>query len=187
MTTLEQELTGVLTGARLDGRQARVVSRRLGWDGHGPTTLAAAGGAEGYTRERVRQLEDRLKRHLATGTTPLPLTEQALRIVEAAAPSPRPDIARTLMEQGISTRPFDPAGVITAAELAGLRVGVLELDGLVVSKDAAAVPERAMSLARALVARHGATSVSELTRRMQGSGLSAAALRRLLEHRGEVT
>jgi hypothetical protein len=187
MTTLEQELTGVLTGARLDGRQARVVSRRLGWDGHGPTTLAAAGGAEGYTRERVRQLEDRLKRHLATGTTPLPLTEQALRVVEAAAPSPRPDIARTLMEQGISTRPFDPAGVITAAELAGLRVGVLELDGLVVSKDAAAVPERAMSLARALVARHGATSVSELSRRLQDSGLSAAALRRLLEHRGEVT
>jgi hypothetical protein len=187
MTTLEQELTGVLTGARLDGRQARVVSRRLGWDGHGPTTLAAAGGAEGYTRERVRQLEDRLKRHLATGTTPLPLTEQALRIVEAAAPSPRPDIARTLMAQGISTRPFDPAGVIMAAELAGLQVGVLELDGLVVSKDAAAVPERAISLARALVARHGATSVSELTRRLQDSGLSAAALRRLLEHRGEVT
>src|ERR1700682_1091181 len=180
MTTLEQELADVLAFARLDGRQARVVARRLGWDGHGPTTLAAAGGAEGYTRERVRQLEQRLKRHLAAGSTSLPLTERAIRVVEAAAPSPRPDIARALMQQGISERPFDPAGVITAAELSGLGVGVLEVDGLVVSKDAAAVPERAMSLARALVARHGATSVGELTRRLHGSGLSAAALRRLL-------
>ncbi|MCW2975092.1 MAG: uncharacterized protein JWM06_373 [Actinomycetia bacterium] len=187
MTTLEQELADVLSSARLDGRQARVVSRRLGWDGHGPTTLAAAGGAEGYTRERVRQLEDRLKRHLATGETSLPITERALRIVEAAAPSPRPDLARMLTEEGISARPFDPAGVLTAAELGGLQVNVLELDGLVVSRDGAAIPDRAMSLARALVARHGATSVSELTRRLSGSGLSSASLRRLLEHRGEVT
>ena len=187
MTALEQELADVLTSASLDGRQARVVARRLGWDGHGPTTLAAAGGAEGYTRERVRQLEDRLRRHLANGATPLPSTEAALAILRAAAPSPRPDIARTLMERGISARPFDPAGVITAAELGGLRVDMLALDGLVVSKAGAAIPERALSLARALVARHGATSVTELTRRLEGSNLSAAALRRLLEHRGEVT
>ena len=111
MTTLEQELTHVLTAAGLDGRQVRVVARRLGWDGHGVTTLAAAGGAEGYTRERVRQLEKRVKGHLAKGATPLPLTAAALDVVRAAAPSPRPDVARTLMERGLSARPFDPAGV----------------------------------------------------------------------------
>jgi len=72
MTGLEHELAAVLVAARLEGRQGRVVARRLGWDGHGPTTLAAAGGAEGYTRERVRQLEERLKRHLADGGTASP-------------------------------------------------------------------------------------------------------------------
>jgi len=184
---LEQELAAVLVAARLEGRQGRVVARRLGWDGHGPTTLAAAGGAEGYSRERVRQLEDRLKRHLADGRTAMPLTKEALRIIEGAAPSPQSDLARTLMEQGLSARPFDPAGVISAGELGGLRVDVLALDGVVVRKDGAALPERAVSLARALVARQGATSVSELTRRLEGSGLSPAALRRLLEHRAEVT
>ncbi|HVA30273.1 MAG TPA: hypothetical protein VMU58_03310 [Gaiellaceae bacterium] len=153
---------------------------------HVPTTLAAAGGAEGYTRERVRQLESRLELHLARGATPLPLTAEALRIVEAAAPSPRSDVAHLLVARGISARPFDPAGVITAAKLGGLRVEVLALDGLVVGKDGAALPEQALSLARALVARHGATSVSELTGLLEGSGLSPAALRRLLEHRGEV-
>jgi hypothetical protein len=187
MTTIEQELTDVLASARLGGRQARVVARRLGWDGHGVTTLAAAGGAEGYTRERVRQLENRLRRHLQNGSTRLPLTEAALAVVRAAAPAPRTDVARSLLERGLSARPFDPAGVITAAELGGLRVDVLSLDGLVVRKDGAALPERTLSLARALVARNGATSVSELSRRMQGSGLSATTIRRLLEHCGEVT
>ena len=38
-------------------RQARAVSARLGWDGNGPATLAAAAQPGGYSRERVRQLE----------------------------------------------------------------------------------------------------------------------------------
>jgi hypothetical protein len=135
----------------------------------------------------VRQLENRVKRHLEGGARPLPLTEAALHILRACAPAPRPDIGRTLVEHGISARPFDPAGVITAATLGGLRVDVLELDGLIVSKAGAAVPERALSLARTLVARQGATTVGQLTRRLEGSGLSPTALRGLLEHRGEVT
>ncbi len=184
---LEDELAAVLRAARLQGRQARAVTRRLGWDGHGTTTLAAAGGAEGYTRERVRQLEARVEHYLARGHLPLPLTADALRIIEAAAPSPRSDLARTLVERGIAESPFDPSGVITAATLGGLRVGVLAVDGLIVGADAAALPEQALSLARALVARHGATSVAELTRELTASGISAPALRRLLDHSGEVT
>src|SRR5207245_9123879 len=54
--TLERELNDVLAAARLDPKQRRAVARRLGWDGRAPTTLAAAGAGEGYTRERVRQL-----------------------------------------------------------------------------------------------------------------------------------
>ena len=105
--TLEQELAQAIAAARLAGRQARAVSRRVGFDGHGPTTLAAAGGAEGYTRERVRQLESRLQHHLAAGVE-LPLTQAALRVVESAVPAPRADIAQRLMTEGIAARPFDP-------------------------------------------------------------------------------
>lgn len=186
MSSIEQELSRVLVAARLDGRQARVVARRLGWDGHGPTTLAAAGGAEGYTRERVRQLEARLEEYLARRPRYMPLTAEALAIVAGAAPAPRTDVGRLLMERGIAARPFDPAGVLTAAKLGGLAVDVVTVDGLVMGKGDVALPERTLSLARALVAQHGATSVTELTGRLQGSGLSPAALRRLLEHRGEV-
>ncbi len=169
--TLEYELEQVIVDARLVGRQGRAVSRRVGFDGHGPTTLAAAGGAEGYTRERVRQLERRLHDHFAHGVD-LPLTQAALRVVKSSAPAPRIDIAHAIAEAGIAARPFDPAGVICAAELAGM---------------AAADPERAISLARALVARHGATSITVLTRKLESSGLTAPMIRRLLEHHGDVT
>src|SRR5712691_10435575 len=114
--TLEEELAHLLTAARLDIRQARAVRRRLGWDGHGPTTLAAAGGAEGYTREGVRQLEGRLRRHVERHAPALPLTAAALRTVENAAPAARTDLARLLAAEGIAERPFDPAGVLLAAE-----------------------------------------------------------------------
>jgi hypothetical protein len=184
--TLEYELAQVIVDARLVGRQGRAVSRRVGFDGHGPTTLAAAGGAEGYTRERVRQLEHRLHAHFARGVD-LPLTQAALRVVESSVPAPRIDIAHAISAAGIAARPFDPAGVICAAELAGLPVDVRELDGLVVRKDRATDPERAVSLARALVARHGATSIAVLARKLETTGLTASAIRRLLEHHGDVT
>jgi len=184
--TLEYELAQVIVDAKLVGRQGRAVSRRVGFDGHGPTTLAAAGGAEGYTRERVRQLEHRLHAYLASGVD-LPITQAALRVVESSAPAPCIDIARAIAAAGIAARPFDPAGVICAAELAGIAVDVRELDGLVVHKDRATDPERAVSLARGLVARHGATSISVLSRKLESTGLGAATIRRLLEHNGDVT
>jgi hypothetical protein len=185
--TLEQELANLLKAARLTGRQGRVVARRLGWDGHKPTTLAAAGGAEGYTRERVRQLESRLHRHAERNVPELPLTAAALAVVEAAAPAARSDLARMLATEGISARPFDPAGVLIAAELGRLPLHVVAAGDLVVRSDAAALPETAVSLARALTARHGATSIGTLSRRLAASGLTASALRRLLEVRGAVT
>ena len=185
--TLEAELAHLLTAARLDARQARAVRRRLGWDGHGPTTLAAAGGAEGYTRERVRQLEARLRRHVDRHAPALPLTSAALHTIENAAPATRVDLACLLAAEGIAARPFDPAGVLLAAEVAGLPLHVLEADGFVVRRDAPMLPETAVSLARALGRRNGATNVAYLTRRLAGSGLTPATLRRLLEVRGDVT
>ena len=61
--TLECELGELLHAAQFNSRQRRAVARRLGWDGGPPTTLADAGAWEGYSRERVRQLEEHLREH----------------------------------------------------------------------------------------------------------------------------
>ncbi len=107
-TSLEQELAEVLRESGLQGRQARAVATRLGWSGRGATTLAHAAEQEGYTRERVRQLEGRLRRHAEDTPLSLPLTAAALRLVENAAPvaySRVPKRARPRRAVGGTVRP----------------------------------------------------------------------------------
>jgi Sigma-70, region 4 len=113
--TLEGELNDVLRAARLDEKQRRAVSRRLGWDGRPPTTLAAAGAGEGYTRERVRQLEQRVLEHMERTRPALPLAAAALAAIHTHAPASRGELTRTLMEARLTERPFDPLGVLRAA------------------------------------------------------------------------
>jgi hypothetical protein len=153
LRTLESELADVLRASRLGPKQARAVSRRLGWDGRPPATLASAGAGEGYTRERVRQLEQRARRH-AAGLR-LPTAQAALELVAAAAPAPRAEVARELERAGIAAHPFDPAGILVAAEVTGFPAGVVIRDGLVLGERHADVAGAALATARKLVVRHG--------------------------------
>ena len=162
-TSLEEELSAILRAAGLRGRQARAVATRLGWSGRGVTTLASAGEEEGYTRERVRQLEGRLRRHADASPLPLPLTATALRLVENAAPIARRDVPGRLALAGLSAAPFDLSGILSAAELGGLEVRVCERDGVVLRDGRDRVGTRASTRSRpALVTRNGAGSVELL-------------------------
>jgi hypothetical protein len=175
MSSLEQELGAVLQAARLGPRQARAVSRRLGWDGLPPATLAAAGASEGYTRERVRQLEQRTRHEI--GGRRLPSVEAAIDLIESVAPSGRDGVASALAAAGIATLPFDPAGVLTAGELLGLETGVLVRDSLVVRRRDANIGTAALVVARRLVVRNGAACVDDVARILRAP---AVVVRRLL-------
>jgi hypothetical protein len=181
---LEDELTEVLRSARLDAKQRRAVARRLGWDGRGPTTLSRAGATEGYTRERVRQLEQRVIRHVERTRPRLELTEAALDAVHAAAPAWRGQLARMLSRTQIAAAPFDPLGVVRAAELSGIPVNVIEQGGLVLQIEQASLADEAMQLVHRLVVRDGATSVGVVAERL---GARAGRVRELLEFRDDVT
>ena len=181
---LEDELTEVLRSARLDAKQRRAVARRLGWDGRGPTTLSRAGATEGYTRERVRQLEQRLIRHVERTRPRLELTETALDAVRAAAPAWRGQLARMLARTRIAAEPFDPLGVIRAAELSGIAVNLIEQGGLVLQNEQACLTDEAMRLVHTLVVRDGAASVGAVAERL---GARAVGVRELLEFRDGIT
>src|ERR1700729_2988109 len=103
---------------RFDERQASAVAARLGWDGRGPSTLNEAALATGYTRERVRQLESRV-RHDADRTRRLPILDRAIATVEASSPDSASQIALTLFERGLAGAPFDPGGILSAADVFG--------------------------------------------------------------------
>lgn len=182
--TLERELAGVLRAARLDAKQGRAVARRLGWDGRPPTTLAAAGAGEGYTRERVRQLEQRVLRHVERARPSLPVAEAALAAIHAHAPASRTELARALMQTRLAERPFDPLGVLRAGEIAGLDVAVVERGGFVLRSDHVLVTDRTSLVVRRLVVRDGAASVDVIAERLASSPRS---MRRLLELREDVT
>jgi hypothetical protein len=133
---LEDELADFLGALKLQGRQARAVAARLGWDGDAPRTLAAAAAPEGYSRERVRQLEDRVRRQTPApaGGRRFTATKAALRLIEDATPIASRDAAVHLSTAGVSRRPFDVAGLLSAAEILGVEHSLEEQDGVLLSK-----------------------------------------------------
>ena len=130
--TLEQELGLLLEEARLDRKQARAVALRLGWNGEAPRTLASAGEIVGYTRERVRQLEERLLDHARDADVQPRTTERAVRLLEEEAPIATSDAAARLASAGISESPFDVAGLLSAARILGIEHTLEERSGVLV-------------------------------------------------------
>ena len=130
-TTLEQELTGLLRAAKLQDRQARAVAVRLGWDGAGTSSLATAAMTEGYSRERVRQLEERARANAPRAGVRPAQTEAALRLIEELAPIATRDIGRHLVLARLSRRRFEFSGLLSAAEILGINHCLEERDGVV--------------------------------------------------------
>ena len=174
---LEHELSGLLNDVGLSSRQAAAVAARLGWDGSGTATLEAAALDYGYSRERVRQLEARVRQHVARARPDLPAVERALETIEAAAPDDRGHLAWLLASRGEAAERFDPAGVLVAAELAARRPGV-RLEGRFVRPRHGPAPDAALlSLVRALARGNGEVGLTVLA---QCTGYEPERVRRLL-------
>jgi hypothetical protein len=184
-TSLEEELAAVLRESGLRGRQARAVARRLGWNGRGATTLARAAAEEGYTRERVRQLEDRLRRHAEETPLSLPLTAAALRLVENAAPVAYSQVRKDIAHAGLSAAPFDLSGVLSAAELGRLEIRVCERDGVVMREGEVELAGDVGSVANKLVKRNGAGTVAAVAGHF-ADGATSGTARQVLAAQGDV-
>jgi hypothetical protein len=131
MRYLEEELAELLRALQLQDRQARAVAARLGWDGKGTCTLQVAATAEGYSRERVRQLEDRVRAQARTVEASVAATTTAIELIEERAPVPRDAAATELLLAGLSRRRFDVSGLLSAAEVLGIEHTLVERAGTV--------------------------------------------------------
>jgi hypothetical protein len=173
---LEAEL-GDIADHGEPGRTAQLAVRHWGWDGRGGATLEVTGRElGGITRERVRQLCERLSRRLAETPVDAPALERALVYAAHAAPTTAHDLARRLADERIAAQPFDPAGLLTAAAVLG-RDATFSLDSVkdvrVVlpdppdpASDTVAVIAAVVDTSRAVVRRAGAARVSEVTGRV---------------------
>jgi hypothetical protein len=129
---LEVELAGILHSANLHGRQARAVAARLGWDGEGGCTLALAAEPEGYSRERVRQLEERVRASVERSRPRPAAIEAAVRLLEDAAPVAPDDASVLLAETGISRCPFQIGGLLSAADITDVEHSLRVRNGMIV-------------------------------------------------------
>lgn len=117
-TSLEVALRNyvkALTG--LEGELLDVLVRRLGVDGGPPRTLLESVDGSTVGLERVRRLQARLMRSVPSRRVYMPALDRALDVVSRAAPTSAAEAARSIQEHGISSIPFHPAGLITAAHL----------------------------------------------------------------------
>ncbi len=177
--SLEAELASIAEATE-HGRTARIAVRHWGWDGRGGATLEATGREfQDITRERVRQLCERLARRLrepGAATPPAPALDAALMFAAQVTPTTAQALARLLADEHISARPFDPAGLLTAAEVLG-RDPTFTLDvvkGVRIAlpsppdpaEDPRDVVAAIVDTARSTVRRAGATRVTDVTGRV---------------------
>lgn len=167
METLELELAQVLQDLRCSARQVQALSIRFGWDGAGGATLASAAEATGYTRERVRQLEERVRDRLPGAGASMPVTTRALDLIEALSPVPRGELGERLAAAGLASRPFDPAGVLRAAELAKLPTDVVEDGGILLRRSDGDRMRRARRTAARLARGSGAVHLRAVAARLE--------------------
>jgi hypothetical protein len=173
---LEAELAEIAERAE-PGRAAQLAVRHWGWDGRGGATLEVTGGEFGdITRERVRQLCDRLSRRLRGEQVPAPALDHALILAAHEAPTTAHGLARRLADERIAAQPFHPAGLLAAAAILR-RDPTFSLetvkDVAVVlphppdpASDTTAVIAAVVEVARAIVRRAGAARIGEVTGRV---------------------
>ena len=121
---LEGQLSEFLRSlSRLEGERLQTMVDRFGWGGAPPITLEQAGERLNITRERVRQLQERVCNRLRAILFPvfMPALDEALRALVEASPIAI-DAANTLLTQkGISGVKFHAESVIGATLACGRR------------------------------------------------------------------
>jgi hypothetical protein len=142
-----------------------------------------AGDREGYTRERVRQLEERAVAHLRLARPLLPAVEHALAIVSAAVPARRADLALALRDAGLSHGLFDPAGVISAARLLGEDPPLVLNEVLVLAEGRGDESADAFQAARRIARRSGPVHAVDVAAEL---GAFEGRVERLLRLRDEL-
>jgi hypothetical protein len=186
---LEAELAAIAERAE-PGRTAQLAVRHWGWDGRGGATLEATGREFDITRERVRQLCDRLSKRLAAdaagggaaavpgapGGQSAPALDKALVLAAHAAPTTAHALGRRLADERIAAQPFDPEGLLTAAMVLGREptfsletvkdVRAVLPDPPDPGSDTVAVIAAVVDASRAVVRRAGAARVGEITGRV---------------------
>ena len=107
--------------SRFEGERLAALLDRFGWAGSPPVTLEESGARLGITRERLRQLQEKVQDRLKAIAFPpyLPALDKALHTLAQASPIGIEAAASLLKSSGVSRIAFHPESVIGAAVACG--------------------------------------------------------------------
>ncbi len=107
--------------SRFEGERLAALVDRFGWGGKPAITLEEAGEQLNITRERVRQLQEKVSGRLAAISFPtfMPALDEALRALAEASPLGVESAGALLKRKGISAVDFHAESVIAAAAACG--------------------------------------------------------------------
>lgn len=115
--TLQEILANCLRG---DSRHLKSLTARMGWNGNRPITLEAAGILSNVTRERIRQIEDRIVKSIRR-TSKEPFLHLADALPSGEPPFLWSDIAREIAAKGMTAKPWDARSMLNLIRLLDLR------------------------------------------------------------------
>jgi hypothetical protein len=174
---LERQLEDFLRAlSRFEGERLSALVDRLGWAGKPPITLEEAGQRLNITRERVRQLQEKVSSRLKGISYPpfMPGLDEALRALAEASPLGIVSAATFLKERGITKIAFHPESVIAAA-IACNRNPPIQLQTINKKTIVAAAPFQDADLILRVAYRQahasGASNVGEVVAEMTANGI----------------
>lgn len=176
---LEEELFEIASSGRTPSNSVAIAVRTLGWDGEGGATLQRVADERGITRERVRQIRQKVLGPIEGRRPFAPALDRALLFVEQRAPSAASGVESGLAEVGISSGPFRLEGLEAAARWLGrtvnFRTSTIGSVRVVLSPRHMGLERAVVQAARRAVEHWGATTVAEVAARItERSGLEVA-------------
>jgi hypothetical protein len=162
--SLEIELYSLTEGLGSE-RDRRIIISYLGWDGRPPRTLEAVGKEHDMTRERVRQICDRINKK-QTAKPFLPILDRVIGITAAVTPALAGDVEDQLANGRLTNKKFHIESICSAAQVVGREarfiVATFHQRRFVVPCDPANLLDQIDHLARARVSYWGVTSIEDI-------------------------
>ncbi len=171
-TSLEDELEQIVSAVLRRPAQVQAVVLRLGLGGAERLTLEQAGQAVGLTRERVRQLEAKVKRALkACERVWAPSLDEAIRALQSVIPSNLQHVEEALAQTGLVKDSFSASSLVEAAAL--LRDSSLSLaDGLITDGETSVPASRIRNTIKRLSTHWGVTTLESVSASLDDEGLT---------------
>lgn len=165
---LEDELLSLIRRARSE-RNSEIFIRRFGLGGEPISTLQELADEYGMTRERVRQICDKVSR-LVEGKRPFaPVLDQALKLVACLVPAVATDVEEKLIVEGITNKDFRLESLQSAAALLGREVtfSITEVGAqrAVTAVDAAYSAKKVLSIAQRTIRHWGVATIEDVVAR----------------------